>query len=146
MIGLVYKVCEATVIPSDSSNAIQGPREEGRLEGMRLEVRRRYDDGRDDGFEDGRSEGYEAGYAEGLEEGKAEGFHAGRTEGVASGRLAGFEEGKQVGFDEGFKEGYERGRREERAHALEAFDKFLDDENDRPRDSYISSVSFFYLR
>lgn len=112
-------------------------REEGRLEGMRLEIRRRYDDGREDGFEDGRAEGYEAGYGEGLEEGKEEGLHAGRTEGLASGRLIGFEEGKQVGFDEGFKEGYERGRREERVQAMEAFDKFLDAEKDR--DSYVSS-------
>lgn len=106
-------------------------REEGRLEGMRLEVRRRYEDGREDGFEDGRAEGYEAGRAEGFEEGKAEGMHAGRTEGLASGRLTGFDEGRQVGYSEGLKEGYERGRKEERTHALEAFDKFMDRELDK---------------
>ena len=58
--------------------------------------------------------------------------------------VLGFEEGKQVGFDDGFKEGYERGRREERVHAMEAFDKFLDAEKDR--DSYVSSVSLFSLQ
>ncbi|GJE95899.1 hypothetical protein PsYK624_120900 [Phanerochaete sordida] len=105
-------------------------REEGRVEGMRLEIRRRYDDGRDDGFEDGRAEGYEAGYAEGLEEGKAEGYHAGQTDGDRSGRLIGFEEGRQVDLDEGVKEGYERRIREERVHAMEA---------EKERDSYVSS-------
>lgn len=93
---------------------------------MRLEVRRRYDDGREDGFEDGRAEGYEAGRAEGCEEGKAEGLHMGRIEGLASGRLAGFDEGRQTGYEDGFKDGYERGRKDERVHALEAFDKFMD--------------------
>ncbi|EKM54106.1 uncharacterized protein PHACADRAFT_257721 [Phanerochaete carnosa HHB-10118-sp] len=137
-----YSAADARDIARKSQQALREwqAREEGRLEGMRLEIRRRYDDGRDDGFDDGRAEGYEAGYTEGLEEGKDEGLHAGRTEGVASGRLIGFEEGKQVGFDDGFKEGYERGRREERVHAMEAFDKFLDAEKDR--DSYVSSVSF----
>lgn len=111
-------------------------RDEGRLEGMKLEVRRHYDNGREDGFEDGRSEGYETGYAEGFEEGREEGVHAGRTEGNASGRLSGFDEGKQVGFHEGYKEGYEQGRKDEHAHALEAFDKFMDEDVDR--DSFIS--------
>ncbi|THG98654.1 hypothetical protein EW026_g3555 [Hermanssonia centrifuga] len=106
-------------------------REEGRAEGMRIEVRRRYEDGREDGFEDGRAEGYETGRTEGLEEGRAEGLHAGRTEGHAAGRLAGFDEGRQVGYDEGFREGYTQGKKEERAHALEAFDKFIDGHMDK---------------
>ncbi len=109
-------------------------REEGRMEGIRVEMRRRYEDGREDGFEDGRAEGYESGRAEGYEEGKAEGIHTGRTEGLASGRLRGFEEGKQVGREEGFKEGYELGRKEERANALEAFDRFMDKERVREID------------
>lgn len=109
-------------------------REEGRLEGIRIEIRRRYEDGREDGFEDGRAEGYESGRAEGYEEGKAEGMHSGRTEGLASGRLRGFDEGKEVGYHEGFDVGYEQGRKEERARALEAFDKFVDKEIDREMD------------
>ncbi|KIP08453.1 hypothetical protein PHLGIDRAFT_126975 [Phlebiopsis gigantea 11061_1 CR5-6] len=111
-------------------------REEGRVEGMRIEARRRYQTGREDGYEDGRSEGYEAGRAEGLEEGKEEGYYLGKNEGLDSGRLAGFEEGKQVGIKEGWKKGYEEGRRDEHKHALEAFDKFMDGEMDR--ESFIS--------
>ncbi|KAH9943683.1 hypothetical protein B0H21DRAFT_865662 [Amylocystis lapponica] len=52
----------------------QQAREEGREEGRRLEVRRRYNDGREDGFEDGCAQGYEAGHTEGLEAGRAEGY------------------------------------------------------------------------
>ncbi|KAI0700872.1 hypothetical protein BC835DRAFT_1265667, partial [Cytidiella melzeri] len=109
-------------------------REDGRLEGMRIEVRRRYEDGREDGFEDGRAEGYEAGRAEGYEEGKAEGMHSGRTEGLASGRLSGFDEGRQAGYADGYKEGYEVGHREERTNAIAAFDRFMDKEMDRDTD------------
>ncbi|KAI0093346.1 hypothetical protein BDY19DRAFT_1053815 [Irpex rosettiformis] len=117
-------------------------REEGRLEGMRIEVRRRYEDGREDGFEDGRAEGYESGRAEGYEEGKAEGLHAGRTEGLAAGRLRGFDEGREVGHNDGFKEGYERGRKEERASALVAFDRFMaDKEMDREIDEQSDTTS-----
>ncbi|OBZ67193.1 hypothetical protein A0H81_12877 [Grifola frondosa] len=106
-------------------------REEGREEGRQLEVRRRYNDGRDDGYEDGRAEGFEAGYAEGLEAGKEEGIEAGRSEGYSAGRLTGFDEGKKAGWSEGYNEGMEQGRKEERARALEAFDKFIDSELDR---------------
>ncbi|KAH9937960.1 hypothetical protein B0H21DRAFT_833405 [Amylocystis lapponica] len=52
----------------------QQAREEGREEGRRLEVRRRYNDGREDSFEDGCAQGYEAGHTEGLEAGRAEGY------------------------------------------------------------------------
>ncbi|KAF7797932.1 hypothetical protein EIP86_009139 [Pleurotus ostreatoroseus] len=105
-------------------------REEGRAEGMRVEIRRRYEEGRGDGYEDGRADGYEAGRQAGLEEGKAEGMHAGRTEGLASGRLAGFDEGRQVGYEEGYDEGYSRGRHEERAKALAGFEKFVQQDLD----------------
>ena len=92
----------------------------------RLEVRRRYTDGRDEGFEDGRAEGYEAGHHEGYEEGRDEGFNMGR--------MAGFEEGKKAGYKDGFQTGYTQGRKEERAKALEAFDRFIETEMDhRPR-------------
>jgi len=103
-------------------------REEGREEGRMLEARRRYNDGREDGFEDGRAEGYEAGQAEGFEAGRAEGYATGRQEGFNAGRLAGFEEGRKVGWSEGYQEGVGQGRKEERVHAIEAFDKFMDSE------------------
>lgn len=100
-------------------------REEGRQEGRELELMRRYNDGRDDGFEDGRNEGYDAGHTEGFDEGHEEGYAEGRQEGYNAGRLAGFEEGKNVGWSEGFQEGLDRGRKEERENALRAFDKFV---------------------
>ncbi|KAI0940456.1 hypothetical protein AcW1_003646 [Taiwanofungus camphoratus] len=106
-------------------------REAGKEEGRRFEVRRRYNDGREDGFEDGRAEGFEAGHSEGFESGRTEGYAVGRSEGHHAGRLIGFEEGRKVGWAEGLAEGIERGRKEERAHALDAFDKFMDSEISR---------------
>ncbi|KAN0125427.1 hypothetical protein V8E53_015514 [Lactarius tabidus] len=55
--------------------------EEGRQEGIRLALLRRYDDGREDGWEEGHTEGWEAG----------------REEGWVEGRKAGFEEGHEMG-------------------------------------------------
>lgn len=115
-------------------------REEGRTEGMRVEIRRRYDEGRDDGYEDGRADGYEAGRQAGVEEGKAEGMHAGRTEGLASGRLAGFDEGRQVGYDEGYEEGYSRGRKDERAKAMEGLQKFVEQDLDGEYSTDVSDI------
>ncbi|KAI0302487.1 hypothetical protein BC826DRAFT_965835 [Russula brevipes] len=43
--------------------------DEGRQEGIRLALIRRYDDGREDGWEDGRNEGWDAGREEGFYEG-----------------------------------------------------------------------------
>lgn len=106
-------------------------REEGREEGRMLEMRRKYNDGREDGFEDGRAEGYENGHAEGFETGRSEGYASGRTEGYNAGRLVGFEEGRKVGWSEGYADGLKQGRREERVHAIEAFDKFMDSEERR---------------
>ncbi|RDX45657.1 hypothetical protein OH76DRAFT_1357416, partial [Lentinus brumalis] len=103
-------------------------REQGREEVRRLEVRRRYSDGRDDGFEDGRAEGYEAGRQDGYEEGRDAGHEAGRTEGFNAGRLTGFEEGRMASYSEGYEAGYAKGRKEERARALEAFDRFIESE------------------
>ncbi|TBU55615.1 hypothetical protein BD310DRAFT_825354, partial [Dichomitus squalens] len=112
-------------------------REEGREEVRRLEVRRRYSDGRDEGFEDGRAEGYEAGHEDGYEQGRNEGYENGRSEGFDAGRLAGFEEGKKAAYSDGFQAGYAQGKKEERARALDAFDRFIESEMDhrRPRDS-----------
>ncbi|KAI0063562.1 hypothetical protein BV25DRAFT_1915064 [Artomyces pyxidatus] len=71
-------------------------REEGREEGMRIAMYRRYDDGREEGWEEGHSEGYEEG----------------RQEGYSEGRRSGFEEGRQMG------------RREERKYALQAYSRY----------------------
>ncbi|RPD54070.1 hypothetical protein L227DRAFT_512340, partial [Lentinus tigrinus ALCF2SS1-6] len=103
-------------------------REQGREEVRRLEVRRRYSDGRDDGFEDGRAEGYEAGRQDGYEEGRDVGYETGRTEGFNAGRLTGFEEGRKASYAEGYEAGYAKGRKEERVRALEAFDRFIETE------------------
>jgi hypothetical protein len=62
--------------------------DEGRQEGMRLALVRRYEDGREDGWEEGRNQGWDKG----------------REEGFYEGRRAGFEEGRQTGAKE------ERGR------------------------------------
>ncbi|THH26705.1 hypothetical protein EUX98_g7483 [Antrodiella citrinella] len=113
-------------------------REEGREDSWKINVMRRYNDGREDGFEDGRAEGYEAGHAEGYEEGHEAGTSEGRTEGYNAGRLAGFEEGKNVGWQEGFEEGLERGRKEAREEALRAFDKFVASEFEHRPPSFVS--------
>ncbi|KAI9442379.1 hypothetical protein H4582DRAFT_1809587 [Lactarius indigo] len=70
--------------------------EEGRQEGIRLALLRRYDDGREDGWEEGRNEGWDAG--------REEGFHEGRKA--------------------GFEEGHEMGRREERRYAGQLYDRW----------------------
>jgi hypothetical protein len=53
---------------------------DGREEGRMLALRRRYDDGRDEGFEEGREEGFAEGFAEGRAEGLDEGRQVGRME------------------------------------------------------------------
>ncbi|KAH9161435.1 hypothetical protein EDB89DRAFT_2116826 [Lactarius sanguifluus] len=55
--------------------------EEGRQEGIRLALLRRYDDGREDGWEEGRNEGWDAGREEGFHEGRKAGFEEGRDMG-----------------------------------------------------------------
>ncbi|KAI0633804.1 hypothetical protein C8Q77DRAFT_1057857, partial [Trametes polyzona] len=113
-------------------------REAGREEVRRLELRRRatdqhdegYDAGRAHGYEDGRAEGYEAGRADGFEEGMREGYETGRHEGFAAGRMTGFEEGKKAVYGDAFQAGYAKGRKEERARALDAFDRFIESEMD----------------
>ncbi|OJT02508.1 hypothetical protein TRAPUB_6980 [Trametes pubescens] len=120
-------------------------REAGREEVRRMELRRRATDHRDEGYENGRAEGYGTGRAdgfdEGREEGHREGYETGRSEGFAAGRMTGFEEGRKSGFEEGrdasYSEGYEagyaQGRKEERARALDAFDRFIETEMDHRR-------------
>ncbi|KAI0790837.1 hypothetical protein C8Q75DRAFT_806216 [Abortiporus biennis] len=116
-------------------------REDGVEEGRRLEIIRRYNDGREDGYEDGRGEGYETGRNEGYEEGHSVGYEQGRNEGYNAGRLAGFEEGKNIGWSEGYEEGLEQGRKEEREQALRAFDKFMDSEFEKPSRTFSGSSS-----
>jgi flagellar biosynthesis/type III secretory pathway protein FliH len=52
--------------------------DEGRQEGIRLALIRRYDDGREDGWEEGRNEGWEDGREEGFLEGRRAGYEEGR--------------------------------------------------------------------
>jgi len=52
--------------------------DEGRQEGIRLALVRRYDDGREDGWEEGRNEGWEEGREEGFSEGRRTGFEEGK--------------------------------------------------------------------
>lgn len=70
--------------------------DEGRQEGIRLALIRRYDDGREDGWEEGRTEGWDAGREEGFQEG----------------RRTGFEEGREIG------------RREERRNTAQHYDRW----------------------
>jgi len=70
--------------------------EEGRQEGIRLALVRRYDDGREDGWEEGHNEGWDAG------------------------REDGFLEGRKMGFEEG----QEMGRREERQYAGRLYERW----------------------
>jgi flagellar biosynthesis/type III secretory pathway protein FliH len=55
--------------------------EEGRQEGIRLALLRRYDDGREDGWEEGHTEGWDAGREEGFVEGRKTGFEEGHEMG-----------------------------------------------------------------
>jgi Essential protein Yae1, N terminal len=55
--------------------------DEGRQEGIRLALIRRYDDGKEDGWEEGHTEGWDAGREEGFEEGRKTGFEEGREMG-----------------------------------------------------------------
>ncbi|KAI0256151.1 hypothetical protein BJV78DRAFT_1169609 [Lactifluus subvellereus] len=80
--------------------------DEGRQEGIRLALIRRYDDGREDGWEEGRTEGWDAGREEGFQEG----------------RRTGFEEGREIG------------RREERRYAAQLYDHWRDVPPPRPFD------------
>ncbi|KIK97362.1 hypothetical protein PAXRUDRAFT_824991 [Paxillus rubicundulus Ve08.2h10] len=76
-------------------------------------------------FNTGRIEGWDAGHVEGFESGRTEGFDEGREHGFGEGRSVGLKQGQKIGRQEGFDEGWEQGRREEREHALQAFDDFF---------------------
>lgn len=79
-------------------------REDGKEVGRQMAIQR--------WFETGREKGWSLGHKEGYEEGKQEGF----------------DEGIKVGRTEGLREGVEHGKNEERKKAIEAFDRFMDEE------------------
>ncbi|KAF8633391.1 hypothetical protein AX17_004562 [Amanita inopinata Kibby_2008] len=61
-------------------------------------------------------------------EGREDGWNEGRCDGYEEGRRDGYNDGLKKGRKEGFSEGRERGREEEREKALEAFDRFLEED------------------
>ncbi|KAH9952981.1 hypothetical protein BC827DRAFT_1251275 [Russula dissimulans] len=63
--------------------------DEGRQEGLRLALIRRYDDGREEGWEEGRNEGWDEGREEGFYEGRRAGFEEGREMGMKEVRVNG---------------------------------------------------------
>lgn len=101
----------------------------GREEGMRYGMHKWFKTGRIEGFDVGHTEGYETGRNDGYDEGLEQGFTEGQEVGVRQGR--------KVGRQEGFDQGCEQGRREEREHALQAFDDFFAAEIDE-RDQVVS--------
>lgn len=103
-------------------------REVGREEGLRYGMHRWFRTGRIEGFDAGRAEGYGSGYEEG------------REDGVAEGQETGLKQGRKIGRQEGFDDGWEQGRREEREHALQAFDDFFAAEIDE-RDQVVSRAT-----
>ena len=78
----------------------------------------------------GRKGGRQRGMQQCFEEGREEGWSLGHDEGFEEGRQEGFEEGVIAGRKEGFSKGREQGRDEERKNAMEAFDRFMNDESD----------------
>lgn len=88
-------------------------------------------------FKTGRIEGWDAGHVEGYESGRDQGYEQGREHGLAEGQDIGLRQGRKTGRQEGFDDGWEQGRREEREHALRAFDDFFAAEID-DRDQVVS--------
>lgn len=101
----------------------------GREEGLRYGMHK--------WFKTGQIEGHDVGHAEGYEAGRNEGYDEGREQGFTEGQGIGLKQGRKIGRQEGFDEGLEQGRREERQHALQAFDAFFAAEIDE-RDQVVS--------
>lgn len=104
-------------------------RDEGREDARRMEIQKWYDIG--------RQEGWDAGRKEGFQEGKSLGFK--------QGKLVGFEEGRSAGRERGWDEGLQEGKREEREHALQAFDKFLAEEIHGQDEYNVGNACFRFL-
>ncbi|KAH0827960.1 hypothetical protein J3R83DRAFT_3598 [Lanmaoa asiatica] len=92
-------------------------RQVGREEGLRYGMHK--------WFKTGQIEGWDTGHAEGYENGRDEGYEEGRERGLTEGQEIGLKQGRKIGKQEGFDDGWEQGRREERQHALQAFDDFF---------------------
>jgi hypothetical protein len=75
-----------------------------------------------------REEGQHMGVQKWFDQGRDQGWEEGHPEGFEEGKISGFEEGIRVGRKEGLRAGKERGRYEERRNALDAFDRYLDEE------------------
>lgn len=101
----------------------------GREEGLRYGLHK--------WFKTGRIEGWDAGHVEGYESGRDQGYGEGREYGLVEGQEIGLKQGRKIGRQEGFDEGWEQGRKEEREHALQAFDDFFNAEIDE-RDQVVS--------
>ncbi|KAG6832631.1 hypothetical protein H0H92_014467 [Tricholoma furcatifolium] len=99
-----------------------------------IELLNTLDEGREDGFQEGQEKGYVEGIRAGKADGYKEGMKAGKIEGSKEGRAKGYQEGRDVGRAEGVVEGRKQGHMEERRTALEAFDRFLDEESNEQDD------------
>ncbi|KAF9465015.1 hypothetical protein BDZ94DRAFT_1255108 [Collybia nuda] len=78
--------------------------------------------------EEGKNEVRHLALERSYNEGQEEGWSLGHEEGFVEGREEGYEEGRRAGRKEGIQEGREQGRNKERRNALEAFDRFLNEE------------------
>ncbi|KAI4521505.1 hypothetical protein K523DRAFT_307073 [Schizophyllum commune Tattone D] len=75
--------------------------------------------------EDGREETSRLAMHKWFDEGREQGYDSGFEDGFAQGRKKGMSEGIKTGRKEGLREGREQGRIEERKNALEAFDRYV---------------------
>ncbi|PPQ63496.1 hypothetical protein CVT24_005153 [Panaeolus cyanescens] len=80
-----------------------------------------------------RENGYRAALKSYLEGGREQGYEEGYNIGYEDGRKAGIKEGRTKGRKEGLIEGIEQGRAEERKKAIEALDRFLEDDTNKDR-------------
>lgn len=80
--------------------------------------------------EQGREEGLKRGMAKQFQENRQYIYEAGYSDGFEEGRESGLKEGIKKGRKEGVVEGKAQGRREERRNALEAFDRFIQEQRE----------------
>lgn len=91
--------------------------------------------------EQGREEGLKRGMAKQFHENRQYIYEAGFSDGFEEGRESGLKEGIKKGRKEGVSEGKAQGRREERRNALEAFDRFIQEQREDEEE-----VSFYLHR
>lgn len=75
--------------------------------------------------EDGREESSRLAMHKWFDEGREQGYDSGFEDGFSQGRKKGLSEGIKTGRKEGLREGRDQGRIEERKNALEAFDRYV---------------------